>query len=229
MWRVARAPAGCFYGAGRQVIGTITQAVLMARVRARAMIRAPARRPARSCRFGPALPGQGRRRRPGVPRPGRATRSPAPTTRRCRAGTLIVHATILDGAGHRIDDGEVLLRDGKVAAVGPRTSPTRGRAGDRRPRALGHAGDHRHPQPRRHLCPAADRGRRRGLRRQPNSRDPNAAGTWIETAVNPQDPAFARALASGVTTLQILPGSTPDLRRPLGGRCIPSRRRRCRR
>jgi imidazolonepropionase-like amidohydrolase len=39
--------------------------------------------------------------------------------------------------------------------------------------------------------------------------DPNAADTWIEHAVNAQDPAFSAALRAGVTTLQILPGSTP--------------------
>ena len=32
--------------------------------------------------------------------------------------TLIQHATIYTGTGERIDDGAVLLRDGKVAAVG---------------------------------------------------------------------------------------------------------------
>jgi len=37
--------------------------------------------------------------------------------------------------------------------------------------------------------------------------DPNVADTWIENAVRPGDPAFSRALASGVTTVQILPGS----------------------
>ena len=46
--------------------------------------------------------------------------------------------------------------------------------------------------------------------------DPNAAGTWIESAVNPQDPAFPAALAGGVTTLQVLPGSSPIF----GGRSV---------
>ena len=46
--------------------------------------------------------------------------------------------------------------------------------------------------------------------------DPNTAGVWIETAIDPQDPAFAHALASGVTTLQVLPGSTPVF----GGRTV---------
>ena len=46
--------------------------------------------------------------------------------------------------------------------------------------------------------------------------DPNAANTWIEHAVRPEDPVFQRALAGGVTTMQILPGST-DL---FGGRSV---------
>ncbi|PMX30396.1 amidohydrolase, partial [Pseudomonas sp. FW301-21B01] len=37
--------------------------------------------------------------------------------------------------------------------------------------------------------------------------DPNTANVWAEHSVWPQDPGFNRALAGGVTTLQILPGS----------------------
>jgi imidazolonepropionase-like amidohydrolase len=37
--------------------------------------------------------------------------------------------------------------------------------------------------------------------------DPNTAGVWAEHSIWPQDPAFQRARAGGVTTLQILPGS----------------------
>jgi imidazolonepropionase-like amidohydrolase len=39
--------------------------------------------------------------------------------------------------------------------------------------------------------------------------DVNVADTMIETAINPQDPAFSRALMNGVTTIQVLPGSSP--------------------
>lgn len=35
-----------------------------------------------------------------------------------RVDTCIAHAIVLDGAGHRIDDGDVLLRDGRIVAVG---------------------------------------------------------------------------------------------------------------
>ncbi|MBK6454048.1 MAG: hypothetical protein IPF84_16725 [Proteobacteria bacterium] len=37
--------------------------------------------------------------------------------------------------------------------------------------------------------------------------DPVTAGVWAEHSVWPQDPGFATALAGGVTTIQILPGS----------------------
>jgi imidazolonepropionase-like amidohydrolase len=46
--------------------------------------------------------------------------------------------------------------------------------------------------------------------------NPNAADTWIETAVNVQDTGFSRALEGGVTTMQILPGSSPIF----GGRSV---------
>ena len=35
-----------------------------------------------------------------------------------RVDTLIEHATILDGAGHRLENSSLLLRDGKVAGIG---------------------------------------------------------------------------------------------------------------
>ena len=36
---------------------------------------------------------------------------------------------------------------------------------------------------------------------------PVTAEVWAEHSIWPQDPGFVRALAGGVTTLQILPGS----------------------
>ena len=39
------------------------------------------------------------------------------------------------------------------------------------------------------------------------STSPNTARVWAEHSVWPQDPQFGLALAGGVTTLQILPGS----------------------
>jgi imidazolonepropionase-like amidohydrolase len=132
-----------------------------------------------------------------------------------RSDTLITHATILDGAGHRIDDGDIVLKDGKIEAIG-------------RDLALP-AGAVRIDVHGRWLTPGLiDIHSHDGTYVEPlttedaNSNDiselsdPNAAGTWIETAINPQDPGFTRALAGGVTALQVLPGSSPIM----GGRSV---------
>ncbi len=131
-----------------------------------------------------------------------------------RVDTLIIHATILDGAGHRIDDGELLMRDGKVMAVGhdlPHAGATviDGKARWVTPGLIdihSHNGTYVLPQTALD-AKASDVS---------ELSDPNAAGTWIESAINPQDMAFARALAGGVTTLQVLPGSSPIF----GGRSV---------
>lgn len=131
-----------------------------------------------------------------------------------RADTLVTHATVLDGAGHRIEDGDVLLRDGKVVAVGHGLAGGGARVIDARGRWVTpgiidiHSHDGTYVVPQTSLdAEASDVS---------ELSDPNAAGTWVEAAVNPQDPAFARALARGVTTLQILPGSSPVF----GGRTV---------
>jgi len=49
--------------------------------------------------------------------------------------------------------------------------------------------------------------------------DPVTAGVWAEHAVWPQDPGFETALAGGVTTLQVLPGSA----NLIGGRGVTLR------
>lgn len=116
---------------------------------------------------------------------------------------LIVHATVLDGAGHRLDDGEVLLRGGKVAAVGHHLATEGARVIDAHGRWVtpGIIDIHTHDGTY-HLPQTAVDAEASDVA---ELSDPNAAGTWIETAVRPDDPAFGAALASGVTTLQILP------------------------
>ncbi|MGH8495434.1 MAG: amidohydrolase family protein [Gammaproteobacteria bacterium] len=120
-----------------------------------------------------------------------------------REATVIEHATILTGTGERIDDGMLIMRDGKIEAVG---------AGLEAPADLaridaegkwvtpGIIDNHSHlgvyPSP---AVQAVSDGN--------EISDPNTAQVWAEHAVWPQDPGFAAALAGGVTTLQILPGS----------------------
>ena len=134
---------------------------------------------------------------------------PYPSTYHAPAAgpVLFVNATILDGAGARFDRAELLIADGKVAAIGQGLTRPAGveliDAGGRwiTPGLIDvhtHFGTFTLPQTNADGA-ASDVTELSG---------PNAAGTWIEHAVRPSDPGFRHALAAGVTTLQILPGSS---------------------
>jgi imidazolonepropionase-like amidohydrolase len=137
------------------------------------------------------------------------TVSPYPSTYEPlpRHDTLIRGATILDGAGRRLDHADLLLRNGRVAAIGPGLAAPEGVtviSGDGRWVTPGIVDPHSHlgnfPTPY-----TAEDAQHSDVN---EDSDPNTAQVWAQHAVNPQDPGFARALAGGVTTLQILPGST---------------------
>ena len=134
---------------------------------------------------------------------------PYPSTYRPlpRVDTLITHATVLDGAGHRLEGADVLLRDGKVAAVGRSLSAPEGAVVvDGRGRWVtpgivdihSHDGDFASPYTSADLKHSDVN----------EDSDPNVANVWAEHSITVQDPSFALALAGGVTTLQVLPGST---------------------
>jgi imidazolonepropionase-like amidohydrolase len=119
--------------------------------------------------------------------------------------TAITGATVFDGEGGRIDNGTVVLADGKVAAIGGADTPVP--EGATRYDAAGkwvtpgiidvhsHLGDYASPGVDAH----SDGNEATG---------PVRPEVWAEHSVWPQDPGFSRALANGgVTTLQILPGS----------------------
>lgn len=127
---------------------------------------------------------------------------------------LLRGATILDGAGGRIDDGDVLVRSGRIAAVGKGLANPGVREVDARGRWItpGVIDVHSHNGTSVRPLTAIDRT----ASDVSELSAPNAADTWIETAVNTQDMAFDRALANGVTTIQILPGSAPVF----GGRSV---------
>lgn len=119
--------------------------------------------------------------------------------------TLIKGGTVLTGTGERIDNGAVLIVDGKIAAVGPASSVT-APAGAVQIDAAG-----------RWVTPGViDIHSHLGVYPSPGTQStsdgneavsPNTAQVWAEHSVWPQDPGFSRALAGGVTTLQVLPGS----------------------
>lgn len=132
-----------------------------------------------------------------------------------RVDTLITHATVLDGAGVRFDDADVLMQDGKVVAVGHGLNPGAGvKVIDAKGRWVTPGIIDPHSHNGTFVVPLTSIDNESSDVSEMS--DPDAADTWIEHAVNVQDPAFSRALAGGVTTLQILPGSGPVF----GGRSV---------
>ena len=116
---------------------------------------------------------------------------------------LIRGATVLTGTGSRVDGGDVLLVDGRIAAVGRNlVAPAGAGVIDAAGRwvtpgiidAHSHLGVYSVPR-----VNSANDGNEMS--------DPVTPNAWAEHGVWPQDPAFGAALEGGVTTLQILPGS----------------------
>ncbi len=123
-----------------------------------------------------------------------------------REDVLITGATILDGVGGRHDGADVLLRDGKVVALGPGLArPSGVRIVEAAGRWVTPGLIDVHSHDGTYMLPI--------VYESPPTWDvaelssPNVAETNIEHAINAQDPAFGLALAGGVTTLQVLPGS----------------------
>ena len=133
------------------------------------------------------------------------TDDPYPSTYRPIASqpVLLQHATVLTGTGARLDDADVLLADGKVAAVGQHLDAP---ADALRVDATGkwvtpglidvhsHLGVYASPS-----VSAQSDGN--------EATSPTTPNVWAEHSIWPQDPGFLTALAGGITTLQILPGS----------------------
>jgi imidazolonepropionase-like amidohydrolase len=120
------------------------------------------------------------------------------------AKTAIRGATILDGNGGRIENGVVVLEGGKIAAVGGADTAIPGDAAviDGKGKWVtpgvidihSHLGDYPSPS-----TDSTSDGN--------EATSPNTAQVWAEHSVWPQDSGFTRALAGGVTSLQVLPGS----------------------
>lgn len=139
---------------------------------------------------------------------------PYPSTYHAYPGapTLLTNVTVLDGEGGRMDNGQVLFRDGKIVAVGQNLDAAGATVIDGKGKYVtpgvidihSHLGDY--PSP--------------GVQANSDGNEmtgPVTADVWAEHSVWPQDPGFGRALANGgVTTLQILPGSA----NLMGGRSV---------
>ena len=116
---------------------------------------------------------------------------------------LIRGATVFDGRGGQIDNGSVLLRDGRIAAIGAALAvPADATVIDAGGKWVtpGIIDVHSHVG----AGPSPDVHGHTGVN-EPTG--PVTARVRIEHDIWPQDPGLYRAMMSGVTTLQILPGS----------------------
>jgi imidazolonepropionase-like amidohydrolase len=131
---------------------------------------------------------------------------PYPSTYRGlpRENFAIVGGTVLDGAGRRINNGVVVVTDGRVAAVGDASTAIP--AGYRTVQANGRFVTPGIIDVHSHLGVYPSPGVQ-GMSDGNEATNPNTAQVWAEHSLWPQDPGFNAARAGGVTTLQILPGS----------------------
>ncbi|MCV2883842.1 amidohydrolase [Aestuariibacter sp. AA17] len=125
---------------------------------------------------------------------------------------LIQNVTILDGIGGKVENGAILMQDGKISALGTNiNAPSDAKVIDGKGKWVtpgiidthSHLGVYATPETNSH----SDGN---------EMTKPVTAGVWAEHSIWPQDPGFSRALAGGVTTLQILPGSA----NLVGGRAV---------
>ncbi|AMG74451.1 amidohydrolase [Sphingopyxis granuli] len=149
-------------------------------------------------------------------KPAKFDKDPYPSTYKPYPGqaTAVRNVTIFDGEGGRIDNGTVLLTNGKLEAIGGADLPIPadiavydGTGKYLTPGIIdihSHLGDYPSPS-----VPAHSDGN--------EATSPTTPEVWAEHSVWPQDPGFGRALTNGgVTTLQILPGSA----NLIGGRSV---------
>ncbi len=133
------------------------------------------------------------------------TNDPYPSTyqRVASPPVLLQNATVLTGTGERLEQADVLMRDGRIVAVGKQLeAPADALKVDASGKWVtpgiidihSHLGVYSSP----------------GMHAHSDGNEmtaPVTANVWAEHSIWPQDPGFHTALAGGVTTLQILPGS----------------------
>ena len=118
------------------------------------------------------------------------------------AATLLTGATVLTGTGERLESADLLIRDGKIAQLGVGIVADDADVVDASGMWItpgiidvhSHIGVYPVPAVLAH-----------GDGNEISA--PNTAEVWAEHSIWPQDAGFVTALAGGVTTLQILPGS----------------------
>ena len=119
-----------------------------------------------------------------------------------RQKTLIKNATILTGTGKKLENGDILLINGKIAQIGKNLTAEDVVEIDASGKWLtpGIIDVHSHLG----VYPSPSVGSHQDGNEMSS---PNTSEVWAEHSVWPQDPGFEAARAGGVTTMQILPGS----------------------
>ncbi|MGH8077191.1 MAG: amidohydrolase [Lysobacter sp.] len=138
-------------------------------------------------------------------RPSRFMQDPYPSTYRAIAAApvLIQNATVLTGTGQRLDGADVLMRDGKVVALGialeaPANVTRVDGSGKWITPGIIDVHSHLGVYPSPGVSAHSDGNEATGA---------VTANVWAEHSVWPQDPGFAKAMAGGITSMQVLPGS----------------------
>ena len=133
------------------------------------------------------------------------TADPYPSTykRVMSPPVLLQRATVLVGNGQRLDAADVLMRDGRIVAVGnglevPADAVRVDASGKWVTPGIIDIHSHLGVYPSPGASAHSDGN---------EATSPVTAQVWAEHSIWPQDPGFHAALAGGVTALQILPGS----------------------
>ena len=115
---------------------------------------------------------------------------------------LIASTSVYTGAGEMLEGVDVRVEAGRIAAIGPNLPRDGVEVVDGAGRWLTPGIIDVHSHLGAYPSPAVD-----STADGNEATSPNTAEVWVEHSVWPQDPQFTLALAGGVTTLHILPGS----------------------
>ena len=130
---------------------------------------------------------------------------PYPSTYKAAAvaPVLIQGGTVLTGTGERLENTDILLKDGVIAAIGPHlAAPEGAQIVDARGRTVTPGIIDIHSHLGVYPSPAVS-----SLQDGNEATAPVTANVWAEHSIWPVDPGFQTALEGGVTSLEILPGS----------------------